>query len=132
MILFGNVSVTLLDRPLFIKKIAVVFAATFVLVPLVYFKLFVPAGIYLASLLALHVLFLYIYFSKVDWRRLAQSRTGFAVRILAVALFAYLLAVLKFHGDFAFVMANLFAGLAIHSAILFALMAEIETVSAEV
>lgn len=129
MILFGNISVSLIDQRLFLKKVAVVFTATLVLVPLVYFKLFIPAGIYLSALLALHVLFLYIYFTKVDWRSIAQSRTGFAVRILAVALFAYLLAALKFHGEFAFVMANLLAGLAIHTTILFALMADIRQIA---
>jgi len=120
-----RISIKLFDSALFIKKVAVVFAATGILVPLVYYKLSVPAGLYLSALLGLHLVFLYTYFSKVPWTRLMQNRVGFGTRILAVFFFVYLLAVLRFQGSFGFVMANLAAGLAIHTSILFALMAEV-------
>ena len=125
----GRISIKLLDSSLFIKKVSVVFAATGILVPLVYYKLYVPAGLYLSALLALHLVFLYTYFSKVPWTRLMQSKAGFGMRILAIFLLIYLLAVLRFHGSFEFVMANLMAGLVIHTLILFSLMAEIAVVA---
>lgn len=120
-----RISIIFIDKPLFLKKITVVFVATSILVPFVYFKLYVPATLYIIGLLILHLVFLYTYFFKVAWRQLLQNKLGFALRILAICLFVYLLAVLKFQGSFSFVIANLFAGLAIHTLILFALMAEI-------
>ncbi len=121
-----RISIKLMDSSLFLKKIAAVFAATFVLVPLVYYKLDVPAGLYLAALLALHLIFLYAYFARVPWRRLTRHKAGFGMRILAIVFFGYLLDVLKFQGSFEWVMANMAAGLAIHTLILFSLMAEVE------
>lgn len=120
-----RISIKLLDSSLFLKKVTVVFAATGILVPLVYYKLYVPAGLYLSALLVLHLIFLYTYFTKVPWTRLMQNKVGFGTRVLAILFFVYLLAVLKFQGSFEFVMANLVAGLAIHTLILFSLMAEV-------
>ena len=119
-------SIRLIDAKLFLRKIEVVFVATGILVPLVYFKLYVPAGLYIVTLLVLHVIFLYTYFTKVSWLRLAQNRVGLGVRILAIGLLIYLLAVLKFHGSFEFVLVSLVSGLVIHASILLALTAEFE------
>jgi hypothetical protein len=125
MISSTRISIRLIDSNLFLKKISVVFIATIILVPLVYNKLYIPAGLYLATLLVLHFVFFYTYFSQIAWRHLIEQRVGFAIRLLSLALFIYLLAVLKFHGSFEFVLLNLVAGLAIHTAILFSLMADI-------
>ena len=120
-----RITIKLIDSSLFLRKVTVVFIATAILVPLVYYKLYVPAGLYVTSLLVLHLVFLHTYFSKVRWTRLMHNRVGFGTRILAILLFIYLLAVLRFHGSFVFVMANLAAGLLIHTLILASLMAEI-------
>lgn len=128
MIIADRINVTLTDPALFQKKLLAVGSATLVLVPLVYFKLYVPAWIYLVSLLALHLVFLYTYLAKTPWRKLTAHKAGFALRMLSVVFFGYLLVALKFHGSVAFVLANLVAGLAIHTLILFSLMAEIRTV----
>lgn len=120
-----RITIKLIDSSLFLRKVTVVFIATAILVPLVYYKLYVPAGLYVTSLLVLHLVFLYTYFSKVRWTHLMHNRVGFGARILAIFLFIYLLAVLRFHGSFVFVTANLAAGLLIHTLILASLMAEI-------
>ncbi len=121
-----KLSIRLLDNSLFLKKLVTVFVATLILVPLVYYKLYVPAGLYVTALLALHLVFLYTYFAKLPWARLTSNKVGFGTRILAIVFFGYLLGVLKFQGSFGIVMANLVAGLGIHTLILFSLMAEFE------
>ena len=122
----NQLSIRLLDNTLFLKKLVTVFAATLILVPLVYYKLYVPAGIYITALLALHLVFLYTYFTRLPWARLVSNKVGFGSRILALVFFIYLLGVLKFQGSFEAVMTNLVAGLGIHTLILFSLMAEVE------
>ena len=127
MTISNRLSIRLLDNSLFLKKLVTVFAATLVLVPLVYFKLYVPAGVYISGLLALHLIFLYTYFTKLPWGRLTANKVGFGTRILAIVFFGYLLGVLKFQGSFEIVLINLMAGLVIHTLILFSLMAEFES-----
>jgi hypothetical protein len=122
----NQLSIRLLDNSLFLKKLVTVFAATLILVPLVYYKLYVPAGLYITALLALHLVFLYTYFTRLPWARLVSNKVGFGSRILALVFFIYLLGVLKFQGNFEVVMTNLVAGLGIHTLILFSLMAEVE------
>ncbi len=128
--LTDRISIKLLNNSLFLKKLLTVFGATIILVPLVYFKMYVPAGLYITGLLALHLIFLFTYFTKLPWARMLQNRVGFGTRVLAVVFFGYLLGVLRFQGDFAIVMLNLVAGFGIHTMILFSLMAEFKHNSA--
>lgn len=126
MIAIGPYTLKLLDTELFVRKLLVVVVATLVLVPLVYYRLYVPALVYIVGLLALHLVFLYTYFSRLPWESLLRTKARFGTRLLAVVFLIYLLAALKFHGSFDVVILNLLAGLAIHTLILAALLTEVQ------
>jgi hypothetical protein len=90
-----RVRIELLDRTLFVRKTISVFAASFVLLPLLEFRSAVPALLYALSLVVLHVIVLIIYLYRVPVRQLASSWRGVAVRVLALAVVLYLLVLLS-------------------------------------
>lgn len=90
-----RVRIELLDRPLFIRKTVAVFASSFVLLPLLEFRSEVPALLYAAALVVLHVIVLIVYLFRVPMRELASSWRGVAVRVLALAVVLYLLVLLS-------------------------------------
>jgi len=114
--------VEVVEPKLFIKKLVIIFSATILLIPLIHYKLLLPAGIYLSFLLALHIIFVIIYFRRVPWRDFRANRTTFILRITAVIFFAYLLAALKYVGSPTAIILNLSAALGIHIIILMCLM----------
>ena len=112
-----------IDQPqLFLKKLARLLGVTVVLVPLIHFKLLLPTYLYVITLLLLHVYILYVYGAQTNWRLLRHNRTGFALRLLGIALFAYILTLLHFQGTAAVVLLNLSAAVAAHAVILLLLM----------
>ena len=90
-----RVGIELLDRTLFVRKTISVFAASFVLLPLLEFRSAVPALLYALGLVVLHVIVLIIYLYRVPVRQLASSWRGVAVRVLALAVVLYLLVLLS-------------------------------------
>ncbi len=87
--------IELLDRTLFIRKTIAVFAASFALVPLLELRSAVPALLYVAGLVVLHVIVLVIYLFRVPMRQLASSWRGVTARVLALAVVFYLLVLLS-------------------------------------
>lgn len=85
---------TLIDAPLFWRKLVML---------IVFFGLFVPLKMYQQELLewyviflvALHVYVLFVFLYRVRWRILAENRRAFAVRLVAIAIFVALLTVIK-------------------------------------
>ena len=86
-----GVRIELLDRTLFIRKTIAVFAASFLLLPLLELRSAVPALLYVAALVVLHIIVLIVYVFRVPMRELATSWRGLAARILGLAVVSYLL-----------------------------------------
>lgn len=87
--------IELLDRTLFIRKTIAVFAASFLLIPLLELRSAVPALAYVVALVVLHVIVLIVYVFRVPMRKLASSWRGVAARVLALAVVFYLLVLLS-------------------------------------
>lgn len=116
----------LISPELFIKKLALLCLATLLLVPLVYYKLEIPAMSYLVILIVIHLIFLFLYLFKVEWRSLTPNKITFILRLAAVIFFAYILAILKLVGEPLFVLLNLAVAFVVHALILFFLMIKLE------
>lgn len=86
-----GVRIELLNRTLFIRKTIAVFAASFLLLPLLELRSAVPALLYVAALVVLHIIVLIVYVFRVPMRELATSWRGLAARILGLAVVSYLL-----------------------------------------
>ena len=112
----------LTNRSLFIKKTVTLLLTTLALVPLVHYKLMVPAVVYVAGLLLLHAFFLYLYFSRVPWQEFKKDKKGLTLRIVALTFFIYLLMLIKFEGSTITVLLNLAGAFIIHVFILLFLM----------
>lgn len=120
--------IELLDRTLFVRKTVSVFAASFVLLPLLEFRSAVPALLYALGLVVLHAIVLIIYLYRVPVRRLASSWRGVAGRVLALAVVLYLLVVLsRFEEDAsrAALAAQLLAVAVLHAVVLLLLSARL-------
>jgi hypothetical protein len=117
-----NILMHIEDPKLFIRKILTLLAVTVVLVPLIHFKMTMPAAAYIAALLVLHLYILYVYCNHLPWRKLLQNRVGFGLRLSGVVLFAYILTLLHYEGTELIVLASVGAAVAIHTAILLLLM----------
>jgi hypothetical protein len=109
-------------QALFIKKFTVLIAGTLLLVPLVYFKLQIPALLYIGGLVILHVVFLYVYFVRTPWKEFMRHKAEFALRVVSVAFLIYLLTLVKFEGDFWILLRNTLIALGIHLCILIGMM----------
>lgn len=101
---------------------------TLILGPLVYFKAAVPAFVYILLLLILHLIFLVVYLLHVRWGELLSNKIEFSGRLLAVFVFAYFLAALKFSSSFGLMVLALLGAIGLHSLILLMLMGSIEVV----
>ncbi len=91
--------IELLDRQLFVRKTIAVFASSFVLLPLLEFRSTVPALLYAAALVVLHVIVLVIYLYRVTPSQLVESWRGVMGRVLALAVVFYLLVLLSRFDD---------------------------------
>ena len=109
----------ILNRPLLIKKLAMLVGCLAVLVPLVHFELVLPSYLYVSALLALHVYIFVVYLYRVEWRKF--SRTSIISRIVAVIFFAYLLKSLSYSNPATLYM-NIFLAFVLHITILLCLM----------
>ena len=107
---------------LFFKKVLTLFLATVLLVPLIQFKLLIPAMAYVGGLIILHLFFFYIYFSNVPWREISKDKKSLILRLVAVLFFIYLLTLLKFQGNSFVILFNISAAFFIHLLILFFMM----------
>lgn len=114
--------IKLSDPAVFFKKLLLLCLATLALVPLIYYKLSIPAFLYLAFLLVIHIAFLVLYLAKVDWRSLVSNKTSLILRLVGVLFFAFLLMVLKYVGDPIWVLFNIALAFTIHIFILLLLM----------
>jgi hypothetical protein len=114
---------TVTNAALFYKKLVTLSVATVALIPLIHFKLSVPASLYLSILLALHLYIMYVYFAGVPWRALIQNKKELLIRLAAIGFFVYLLTVLSFVGSPAAILLNLAGAFMLHVIILMLMMA---------
>jgi len=81
----------ILDPRLFWRKLVLLLVFSALFLPLKYYELKQPMVAYVVFLLLLHVYFVFILIWRVRWRVLYEHRRSFLLRVLAVALFVYLL-----------------------------------------
>ena len=81
----------LLDPILFAKKTALVFAASYLLIPLIAEKAAMPAWIYASLLVLIHVGVLIIYLYRVKLRSLDMDRISLGARVLGLGFTTWLL-----------------------------------------
>lgn len=112
----------LTDRKLFVRKLALLVTTTLLLAPLIYYKLNIPAALFIGGLLVLHAAFLYLYFARVPWRRLWQRKGEFVLRVAGVSFFIYLLSLIKFGGSPDLIILKLILATGAHIAILAGVM----------
>ena len=120
--------IELLDRQLFVRKTIAVFASSFVLLPLLEFRNTVPALLYAAALVVLHVIVLVIYLYRVTPSQLVESWRGVTGRVLALAVVFYLLVLLSRFDDDASrstLAAQLFAVAVLHGVVLLLISARL-------
>ena len=81
----------LLDPILFAKKTALVFAASYLLIPLIAEKADMPVWIYASLLVLIHVGVLIIYLYRVKLRSLDMDRISLGARVLGLGFTTWLL-----------------------------------------
>ena len=113
---------TFLNTRLFIQKLISLVVATGILIPLVHYKLGIPALLYTSGLLALHIFFFYIYFARTPWQRLLAHKGECTVRLAAVGFFIYILTLIKFEGSSAVIIERLLIAMVVHAFILAGMM----------
>ena len=87
--------VTMTDWPLFAKKTAMVFALSLLVIPLAQAKGGLPAMAYLMGLAGLHASVLVIYFYRIRVRELDPDARSLILRVAALVVVVYLLAVVS-------------------------------------
>lgn len=79
------------DWRLFLKKTLFVVVLSYALVPLIAYKQKIPAALFTAGLVVLHVLILVVYVYKVRIRQLDPDWRAFSGRLVAIAFALWLL-----------------------------------------
>lgn len=117
---------TIYNPRLFYRKVATLTVATIILVPLVHYKLYISAFVYLGGLLILHLYIFYVYCKGVPLRELAANKKELVARVGGIGFFIYLLTVVSFAGSLVSVMINLVAAFMVHIGILLLMMGKLE------
>ena len=112
----------IVHKRLFIQKLSALLVTTVLLAPLIYYKVTVPAALFVSGLLLVHIIFFYVYFSRTPWRILLAHKAEFALRLTAVLFFIYLLSLIHFGGAPLVVITKIMLATAIHAAILTGMM----------
>ena len=86
------------------------FCLTYLLLPLIWFKSKLPAGVYAGGLVALHVVVLVVYCYKVAIRQLDPNWQSATVRALGLALSVWLLLIVSSWADSNVTSVAVFAG----------------------
>lgn len=113
----------ILDPRLFWRKLALLLLFSALFLPLKYYERRQEMVAYVIFLLLLHVYFVFILVWRVRWRILSEHRRSFLLRMLAVALFIYLLVLASGSQGVTFAEFAAFLGvsLVIHTALLLSL-----------
>lgn len=118
----SRLTIELHQPRVFWRKVATVTIALLVLEPLLYFKLYIPSMIYLAAILAMHVIFLYVYVSHVPWRLLWADKRALLARAIGILTVGYLLTLVHTSPSLLVIFANIIAMSVLHGFILLLLM----------
>jgi hypothetical protein len=117
-----KLNIIISNQKLFLKKAATLFMASIALVPLIHYKLYIPATLYIGSLLILHLLFLYMYFMQVPWREIGKNKKALSLRLTSIIFLIYLLTLIKLEGETTVVITRLILVFIIHLLILLFMM----------
>lgn len=117
----GDWRIRILDPQLFVRKLVLLLVFSAAFVPLKYFEWDTALTWYIVLLLVLHVYFVFVLIWRVRWKELAEHKRSFALRIIAVAFFVFLLAILEAGVTFVEFLVFLAASLVIHVFLLLSL-----------
>ncbi len=117
----GAWRVRILDPRLFARKLILLLVFSAAFVPLKYYEWDTALTWYIVLLLLLHVYFVFVLIWRVRWKQLAEHRRSFALRLIAVAFFVFLLAILEAGVTFLEFLVFLVASLVIHTLLLLSL-----------
>lgn len=117
-----RVVITLHHPRIFWRKVLTVTLALFALQPMLYFKLYIPATLFLAIILAIHLLFLYVYIAQVPWRELLSKKRIFIGRVLGILIVGYALGLIKNAPSLWVMFVNIIAMTFLHALILALIM----------
>lgn len=126
----SRLTIELHQPHIFWRKVATVTIALLVLEPLLYFKLYVPSMVYLGAILAMHVVFLYVYISHVPWRLLWVDKRALLGRAIGIVIVGYLLTLVHASPSLLIIFANIIAMSVLHGVILLLLMLKTVRVTA--
>lgn len=90
-----NRRLVLLKPALFLRKVVLVFLASYALLPLLAYKSSMPGALYVSLLVLIHVGVLVLYLYKVAFRDLDVDRVSLGGRILGLAVTTWLLTVVS-------------------------------------
>lgn len=88
-----------IDRSLFIRKALVLFATTFALAPVLFWKHTLAATIYVAVLVVIHVWALVVFIYRLKWREAFRDRGGLLLRGGGLVFFGVLLGLVELDAD---------------------------------
>ena len=85
----------LLKPELFLRKVVLVFLASYALLPLLAYKNSIPGALYVSLLILIHIGVLFLYLYRVTFRDLDIDRLSLGGRILGLAVVTWLLTVVS-------------------------------------
>ena len=85
----------LLKPELFLRKVVLVFVASYMLLPLLAYKNSLPGALYVSLLILIHVGVLFLYLYRVTFRDLDVDRLSLGGRILGLVVVTWLLTVVS-------------------------------------
>lgn len=116
----------LIDKKLFVRKLVMLLGFSAGIIPLLLYKNYFGAALYVILLLLLHLYFLVVYLWRVRWKELLNNKLGFVIRAAAILFFTYLLSLLRSGEEIASVIVFLCISVSIHIALLLLLMVRVE------
>lgn len=119
----------LLNPRLFVKKTGLVFGGSYALVPLMMSKSVMPAGVYVALLLVIHIGVLIVYCWRVQFRSLDVDRVSLGARVLGLAVVTWLLSAVsgwQDHDHMGVLAAQMLVLCVVHTFVLALLMVAVE------
>ncbi|MBI2078108.1 MAG: hypothetical protein HYT80_07030 [Euryarchaeota archaeon] len=118
---------SLLDPPLFWRKLAMLVVFFGLFVPIYMYKSWLTVW-YAVFLLALHIYVLLVFVYRVRWRVLAENKKPFLVRLVAIATFVALLTFIRAGATLPELVAFVWLSGMVHVALLLSLTVDVRPV----
>lgn len=118
----------IIDKQLFIRKFVMLVAFSAGLIPLILYKNEVGTLLYVGALLVLHAYVLAVYLWRVSWRAFLKSKRQFAIRLLGILFFSWLLSLLRSGESIGSIVGFLCISAFLHVMLLLLFMVKVESV----